>query len=58
MIKLTIRRDDLIQALTFRFEMMDGGSYLDTATNNLRVSERQEGRCRAESNAERQPVWK
>jgi hypothetical protein len=35
MIKLTIRRDDLIQALTFRFEMMDGGSYLDTATGNI-----------------------
>ena len=35
MSKLTINRDDLIQALTFRFEMMDGGSYLDTATGNI-----------------------
>lgn len=35
MTKLTISRDDLIQALTFRFEMMDGGSYLDTVTGNM-----------------------
>lgn len=33
--KLTINRDELIQALTFRFEMLEGGSYLDTETGNI-----------------------
>ncbi|MFC3108404.1 UPF0158 family protein [Undibacterium arcticum] len=33
--KLTINRDDLIQALTFRFEALQGGSYLDKATGNI-----------------------
>lgn len=35
MTKLTINRDDLIQALTFHFEMIPGGYYLDTSTGEI-----------------------
>jgi len=33
--QLTINRDELIHALTFRFEMLEGGAYLDTETGNI-----------------------
>jgi hypothetical protein len=33
--KLKIKRDDLIQALTFRFELTEGGWYLDTETGEI-----------------------
>lgn len=35
MTKLTINRDELILALTFRFEQIEAGSYLDTSTGNI-----------------------
>lgn len=35
MLKLKINRDDLIQALTFRFEITDGTWYLDKETGDV-----------------------
>lgn len=35
MLKLKINRDDLIEALTFRFEITEGAWYLDTETGDI-----------------------
>ena len=35
MTKLTVNREDLIQALTFHFEIIEGAYYLDTSTGNI-----------------------